>query len=214
MPYALAVSGVKPVAGPSPAARVGPAAEEPPASPLKFAARFVAGSAAGAAFVPIAAVLALRARRAPRGARDEPAAAARTAPPATAHARARRDRRRIAARRATPTSLARGPRRAADRRARPPRRARVNPARSILWCFGSRPHTVIGTALSVIGLYAIAAAEGARGGAGDLLATLVAALTVNIAIVGVNQLTDVEIDRVNKPFLPIAAGDLARGRRR
>jgi len=68
VPYALAVSGVKPVAGPSPAARVGPPAEEPPASPLKFAARFVAGSAAGAAFVPIAAVLALRARRERRAA--------------------------------------------------------------------------------------------------------------------------------------------------
>jgi MPBQ/MSBQ methyltransferase len=61
VPYALAVSGVA-GAGPSPAARTAPAAE-PQAGPLKFAARFVAGSAAGAAFVPIAAVLALRARR-------------------------------------------------------------------------------------------------------------------------------------------------------
>ena len=62
------------------------------------------------------------------------------------------------------------------------------------------------------GLYAIAAAEpGAAPGLGDLLATLVAGLTVNIAIVGVNQITDVEIDRVNKPFLPIAAGDLSLG---
>jgi homogentisate phytyltransferase / homogentisate geranylgeranyltransferase len=45
-------------------------------------------------------------------------------------------------------------------------------------------------------------------GAPDLLATLVAGLAVNVAIVGVNQITDVEIDRVNKPYLPIAAGDL------
>src|SRR6185295_478836 len=37
---------------------------------------------------------------------------------------------------------------------------------------------------------------------------LIAGLAVNIAIVGVNQLTDVEIDRVNKPYLPNAAGDL------
>ena len=65
VPYALAVSGVKPAAGPSPAARAA-VAEEPAVSPLKFAARFVAGSAAGAVFVPIAAVLALRARRAKR----------------------------------------------------------------------------------------------------------------------------------------------------
>jgi MPBQ/MSBQ methyltransferase len=64
-PYALAVSGVKPVPGPSPAATPAPAAD-PPAGPLRFLARFVLGSAAGAAFVPIGAVLALRARRAAR----------------------------------------------------------------------------------------------------------------------------------------------------
>jgi homogentisate phytyltransferase/homogentisate geranylgeranyltransferase len=79
----------------------------------------------------------------------------------------------------------------------------------VLWRF-SRPHTIVGTALSVVGLYAIAAAElGAAPPAYDLVLTLVAGLTVNIAIVGVNQITDVEIDRVNKPWLPIAAGDLS-----
>lgn len=61
VPYALAVSGVKRVAGPSPAPPA-PAVEEE-TGPLRFAARFVLGSAAGAAFVPIAAALALRARR-------------------------------------------------------------------------------------------------------------------------------------------------------
>jgi len=86
--------------------------------------------------------------------------------------------------------------------------ARANPA-LVLWRF-SRPHTVIGTALSVIGLWAIAATTlDAAPPLWDLAATLVAGLTVNIAIVGVNQLTDVEIDRVNKPFLPIAAGELS-----
>jgi homogentisate phytyltransferase / homogentisate geranylgeranyltransferase len=34
---------------------------------------------------------------------------------------------------------------------------------------------------------------------------------VNVFIVGVNQITDVEIDRVNKPFLPIASGELSMG---
>ena len=88
--------------------------------------------------------------------------------------------------------------------------ARANPA-LVLWRF-SRPHTVIGTALSVVGLYAIAASvPGAAPGLPDLLATVVAGLTVNIAIVGINQVTDVEIDRINKPFLPIAAGDLSLG---
>ena len=81
-------------------------------------------------------------------------------------------------------------------------------AANVLWRF-ARPHTIVGTALSVLGLYGIAAAEGHASGAGDLVATLVAGLAVNVAIVGVNQLTDVEIDRVNKPYLPIAAGDLS-----
>jgi homogentisate phytyltransferase/homogentisate geranylgeranyltransferase len=88
-------------------------------------------------------------------------------------------------------------------------RAATNPA-LVLWRF-SRPHTIIGTALSIVGLYVIAAAESEAAPAYDLLATLVAGLTVNIAIVGVNQITDVEIDRINKPWLPIAAGDLSLG---
>jgi MPBQ/MSBQ methyltransferase len=62
VPYALAVSGTKPAAGPSPAARLAPV-QDPPSGRLRFAARFLLGSAAGAAFVPIAAVLSLRARR-------------------------------------------------------------------------------------------------------------------------------------------------------
>jgi homogentisate phytyltransferase/homogentisate geranylgeranyltransferase len=92
----------------------------------------------------------------------------------------------------------------------PARRALAVPrALGVLWRF-SRPHTIVGTALSVVGLYAIAAAErGAAPPAYDLALTLLAGLTVNVAIVGVNQITDVEIDRVNKPWLPIAAGDLS-----
>jgi homogentisate phytyltransferase/homogentisate geranylgeranyltransferase len=86
---------------------------------------------------------------------------------------------------------------------------RVLGALDVLWRF-SRPHTIVGTALSIVGLWAIAAAElGVAPSVGNLLATLVAGLTVNIAIVGVNQMTDVEIDRINKPWLPIAAGDLS-----
>ncbi len=96
----------------------------------------------------------------------------------------------------------------ADAAVRAPAPAAVRAA-TVLWRF-SRPHTIIGTALSVLGLYAIAVAEDVPGlSIPDLLATLLAALTVNVAIVGVNQLTDVEIDRVNKPWLPIAAGDLS-----
>jgi homogentisate phytyltransferase/homogentisate geranylgeranyltransferase len=80
-----------------------------------------------------------------------------------------------------------------------------------LWRF-TRPHTVIGTTASIVGLYVIAA-ETAPGfaladRAGDLAWTLLAGFCVNVYIVGVNQIEDVEIDRVNKPFLPLAAGDM------
>jgi MPBQ/MSBQ methyltransferase len=61
VPYAIPVSGTKPRPGPSPAQL--PPRADPPAGALRFAVRFVLGSAAGAAFVPIAAVLSLRARR-------------------------------------------------------------------------------------------------------------------------------------------------------
>jgi MPBQ/MSBQ methyltransferase len=67
VPYAVAVSGVKPAAGASPLALAPPV--ERLAAPLTFsgraraAARFAAGSLAGLAFVPIALVMTLRARR-------------------------------------------------------------------------------------------------------------------------------------------------------
>jgi UbiA prenyltransferase family len=42
-----------------------------------------------------------------------------------------------------------------------------------------------------------------------LLQALGPALLMNICIVGLNQLYDVEIDRVNKPYLPLASGELS-----
>jgi homogentisate phytyltransferase / homogentisate geranylgeranyltransferase len=78
----------------------------------------------------------------------------------------------------------------------------------VLWRFG-RPHTLIGTSLSIAGLYAISASQQRASGAVDLLWTLLAGLCVNVFIVGINQVEDVEIDRLNKPWLPIAAGDLS-----
>jgi MPBQ/MSBQ methyltransferase len=66
-PYALAISGVKPRPGPSPA----PPPRPPEAAPSRatFALRFVAGSAAGALFIPLAIVLTLRDRVAAKRAR-------------------------------------------------------------------------------------------------------------------------------------------------
>lgn len=81
-----------------------------------------------------------------------------------------------------------------------------------LWKF-SRPHTIIGTSLSVLALYLIALAstdqlitlENLR----QLLGTLLACWCGNVYIVGLNQLEDIEIDRINKPHLPIAAGEFS-----
>jgi homogentisate phytyltransferase/homogentisate geranylgeranyltransferase len=78
----------------------------------------------------------------------------------------------------------------------------------VLWRF-SRPHTLIGTSLSILGLYAIASSAGRASGVVDLLWTLLAGACVNVFIVGINQVQDVEIDRLNKPWLPIAAGELS-----
>ncbi len=66
VPYAVAVSGVKPQAGASPLRLPAPAervrAPTGPAGRLRVASRFAAGSLAGALFVPLAAALALRHR--------------------------------------------------------------------------------------------------------------------------------------------------------
>lgn len=79
------------------------------------------------------------------------------------------------------------------------------------WKF-SRPHTIIGTSLSVWGLYAIAIAFTSAvefPAIVPLILTWVACLCGNIYIVGLNQLEDVEIDKINKPHLPIAAGEFS-----
>lgn len=80
------------------------------------------------------------------------------------------------------------------------------------WKF-SRPHTIIGTTLSVLGLYLTA--QSAFNGnfhlqLWQLLGTWIACLCGNIYIVGLNQLEDIEIDRINKPHLPLAAGEFSR----
>jgi homogentisate phytyltransferase / homogentisate geranylgeranyltransferase len=83
---------------------------------------------------------------------------------------------------------------------------------SQLWKF-SRPHTIIGTSLSVFALFAIAVATThphlSSTEAIQLFGTWIACLLGNVYIVGLNQLYDVEIDRVNKPDLPLASGKLS-----
>ncbi|MEO5730964.1 MAG: UbiA family prenyltransferase, partial [Byssovorax sp.] len=73
------------------------------------------------------------------------------------------------------------------------------------WAF-ARPHTIIGTTLAVIVFYVLTASVAGRYDTKILLGTLIAGLAVNLYVVGINQITDVEIDRINKPYLPLASG--------
>ncbi len=98
-----------------------------------------------------------------------------------------------------------------------------------LWRF-FRPHTIIGTSLSVIGLavMALALLPATESGGGVtaaiahlpvpwpqfglwIVAALVPSLCANVYIVGLNQLEDIAIDRINKPMLPLASGAFSRG---
>jgi homogentisate phytyltransferase / homogentisate geranylgeranyltransferase len=88
----------------------------------------------------------------------------------------------------------------------------------VLWKF-SRPHTIIGTSLSVFGvaMVALASVPSAATTAFSwaafiraIAAALVPSLCANLYIVGLNQLEDVEIDRINKPALPLASGEFSR----
>lgn len=76
------------------------------------------------------------------------------------------------------------------------------------WKF-SRPHTIIGTSCSVLGMYVIATANQSFFPSSFLL-PLLACLCGNVYIVGLNQLEDVAIDRINKPHLPLASGEFSR----
>mmetsp|Transcript_31256 Transcript_31256/g.75560 ORF Transcript_31256/g.75560 Transcript_31256/m.75560 type:complete len:523 (-) Transcript_31256:288-1856(-) len=81
---------------------------------------------------------------------------------------------------------------------------------SVLWRF-TRPHTIIGSALAVPCLYLLASPSYGDaltvGSIGSMIYAMVPALLMNLYITGLNQVTDVEIDKVNKPDLPLAAGD-------
>lgn len=82
----------------------------------------------------------------------------------------------------------------------------------VLWRF-TRPHTIIGSALAIPALHLLAAptysAAFSTRSLISMVFAMVPALLMNLYITGLNQVTDVEIDKVNKPNLPIAAGDLS-----
>ncbi|XP_057426790.1 homogentisate solanesyltransferase, chloroplastic-like [Lotus japonicus] len=76
-----------------------------------------------------------------------------------------------------------------------------------------RPHTIRGTALGSFALVARALVENSNLIKWSLvfkaLSGLFALICGNGYIVGINQIYDISIDKVNKPYLPIAAGDLS-----
>lgn len=84
---------------------------------------------------------------------------------------------------------------------------------SVLYRF-SRPHTVIGTALGIISVSLLAVenlSDISPVFFAGMLEAVVAALFMNVYIVGLNQLFDIEIDKVNKPDLPLASGEYSLG---
>lgn len=82
-----------------------------------------------------------------------------------------------------------------------------------LWKF-SRPHTIIGTSLSVFALSVIALATSRSQLTAEIFFQVfgvwLSCILGNIYIVGLNQLEDIEIDRINKPHLPLASGEFSK----
>jgi homogentisate phytyltransferase / homogentisate geranylgeranyltransferase len=82
---------------------------------------------------------------------------------------------------------------------------------SIAWRF-SRPHTIIGSLLSTGALYFMSAFPQAevKNQSALFLLTLISALGCNLYIVGLNQIADIQLDKLNKPHLPLASGEMNR----
>lgn len=78
----------------------------------------------------------------------------------------------------------------------------------IIWKF-SRPHTIIGSVISIVTLYLIAYNINNNFDLKLLVLSLITGITCNVFIVGINQVADIEIDKINKPTLPIPAGILS-----
>ncbi len=79
---------------------------------------------------------------------------------------------------------------------------------AVLWHF-SRPHTIIGSIVSILTLYLIVIDAHHVQQFQLLFLALVIGVSNNVFIVGINQVADVEIDRINKPELPIPSGRLS-----
>ena len=76
----------------------------------------------------------------------------------------------------------------------------------------TRPHTMFGTAVSISSVSLLALRDVSDFNVKFVIGALAAissALAMNITIVGLNQLYDIEIDKVNKPYLPLASGEFS-----
>ena len=70
----------------------------------------------------------------------------------------------------------------------------------------ARAHTIVGTTLSLLALYLMASRHLDAADWGLFALSLFSCLCANVYITGLNQLTDIDIDRINKPYLPLASG--------
>jgi homogentisate phytyltransferase/homogentisate geranylgeranyltransferase len=80
-----------------------------------------------------------------------------------------------------------------------------------LWKF-SRPHTIIGSFISISILFLLSISNSFPVNSSDKVTyifTLASALFCNLFITGLNQVFDLEIDRINKPKLPLVTGELS-----
>jgi homogentisate phytyltransferase / homogentisate geranylgeranyltransferase len=77
-----------------------------------------------------------------------------------------------------------------------------------LWKF-SRPHTIIGSIISIITLYYIVCEKQETQSLSYLIMALSIGISCNVFIVGINQIADVHIDKINKPYLPIPSNILS-----
>ncbi|XP_049396097.1 homogentisate solanesyltransferase, chloroplastic [Solanum stenotomum] len=89
---------------------------------------------------------------------------------------------------------------------------KISQFKDAFWRF-LRPHTIRGTALGSASLVTRALIENPNLIRWSLVlkafSGLIALICGNGYIVGINQIYDIGIDKVNKPYLPIAAGDLS-----
>ncbi|KAL4590074.1 hypothetical protein LXL04_002993 [Taraxacum kok-saghyz] len=76
----------------------------------------------------------------------------------------------------------------------------------------SRAYTLKGTALSIVSISLLAVQKLSDFTPSFFLGVLLAIMggcLANLYVVGINQLSDIDIDKVNKPYLPLASGELS-----